>query len=79
MYVLAFHFQPSRRVGDTTEQPEGAGAAEPRVYHGGDRYRRGDLFTLHRAARPHERVQGAGTKRAERSPQVALVHVRVYR
>ena len=48
------------RAGDAAEQPEGAGAAESRVHHSGDCHCGRDLLAVHRAARPHERVQGKG-------------------
>ena len=71
--------QTSRCVGDSAEQPEGAGATEPSVHHSGHRHSERDLLALHSFACPHERVQSAGAECAERSPQVPLLHVRVHR
>ncbi|XP_064185668.1 splicing factor 3B subunit 1 isoform X3 [Anguilla rostrata] len=68
-----------RRAGHAAEQPEGAGAAEPRVHHGGHRHRGRDLLAVHRAAGADERVPGAGAERAERRAQVPLLPVRVHR
>lgn len=51
------------RSSDAAQQPEGAGAPEPRLHHRRDRHRRGDMRPLHSVARTHERVQGVHSSR----------------
>ena len=41
-------YRPARRAGHTAQQPESAGAAEPRVHHGGHSHRSGDMQPFHR-------------------------------
>ena len=59
-------------------QSEGARASESCMHDGSDCHRGRDVFSLHGTAGTHERVPGAGTQRAERRTQVALLPLRVH-
>eukprot|EP00964_Phaeocystis_antarctica_P057791 scaffold34230_cov72-Phaeocystis_antarctica.AAC.1 len=79
---LRLHRQGHRAAGrarDAAQQPQGAGAAEPRLHDRRHRHRRRDVRALHGAARPHERVPHPRAQRAERRAQVALLPLRVHR
>ena len=75
---VRLHRQGHRAAGRAAhppEQPQGAGAAEPRLYHGGHRHRGRDLLAVYRAPGPDERVPRARAQRTERCAQGPLVHV----
>lgn len=57
----------------------GTRTAEQSLYDSCHRHRGRNLFTFHSSSRSDERIQSSGIERTKRSPQVALVPVRVHR